>query len=129
MWFSLEARVPFLDHNLVEMVLSLPPQMLINKGTTKYILREAMKNKLPEPIRLRKDKIGFSTPEDEWFRSPEFVKYVKDLVSCDNFKLRGYFDYKKCLALFEKHIDKKINISKEIWKWINLELWFREFID
>ena len=129
MWFSLEARVPFLDHNLVEHTLSLPSEKFIYNGTTKTILREAMKGTLPEAIRLRQDKIGFSTPEDEWFRALEFRQFIPELLSSDSFRSRGYIDYKKCLHLYQQHLDEKKNISKEIWKWINLELWFREFID
>jgi len=72
MAFSLESRTPFLDHRLVEYTLSMPSRCKIRNGETKYILRQVMKGLLPEPIRKRKDKIGFETPQDEWFRTPDF---------------------------------------------------------
>lgn len=129
MWFSLESRVPFLDHHLVEKVFSTSSHQIINKGMTKYILREAMKGIIPENIRTRQDKVGFETPEDEWFRTEKFKIFIYDLINSKKFANRGYLNVKKVSNLYKKHLDNKNNISKEIWKWINLELWFREFID
>jgi len=129
MWHSIEARVPFLDYRLVEKTLSMNSDFKIRKGTTKYILRESMKGILPEKIRLRKDKIGFNTPEDEWFRTPLFQKFIYDILDSQSFGDRGYFDSGKAKELYKKHLDKTINISRDIWKWINTELWFRKFID
>ena len=129
MYFSLEARVPFLDYRLVEKILATSSDELINKGMTKHILRTAMKGTLPEKIRTRIDKIGFETPQDEWFRTDIFNKFICDLLDSDSFKNRNIIDVKKAKLLFKKHLNQEINISKEIWKWIHLELWFRHFID
>ncbi len=129
MRFSVEAREPFLDYRLIEKALAGPSDQKIKNGTTKYILREAMKGVLPEEIRMRQDKVGFDTPENKWFREPEFEKFIKDIIHSQSFKDRPYFDAAKVSALYEDHLSGKINISKDIWKWINLELWFREFID
>ncbi|MCB9305452.1 MAG: asparagine synthase (glutamine-hydrolyzing) [Lewinellaceae bacterium] len=129
MWFSLEARVPFLDHNLVERTLSLGDDMIINEGMTKYILREAMKGRLPEKIRTRKDKIGFGTPHDEWFRTPMFQKYINGIIHSDSFASRGLVDVKKVQELYKKHLARNGNFGKEIWKWIHMERWFNTFID
>ncbi len=129
MHFSIEARTPFLDYRLVERTLSLPSDQLIQKGVTKHILREAMKGVLPEAIRLRQDKIGFSTPEAKWFRNQEFYNLIKDVFASDSFRSRGYIDQNRALDLLAKHIDKKGDYSREIWKMFHLELWFREFID
>jgi asparagine synthase (glutamine-hydrolysing) len=73
---SVEARVPFLDHRLVEFVTGLPSGHLIGEGTTKRVLREAMRGAIPEPIRNRRDKIGFQTAEERWMRQddPERVR-------------------------------------------------------
>ena len=84
---------------------------------------------LPEPIRKRKDKIGFETPQDEWFRTPDFQALINEILNSESFQNRGFIYSKKALDLYSKHLKKEINISKEIWKWIHLELWFREFID
>ena len=60
--FSIESRVPFLDHNLVEATLPIKPKLKINKAETKYILRESVKDILPKEVYKRRDKKGFSTP-------------------------------------------------------------------
>jgi asparagine synthase (glutamine-hydrolysing) len=127
MWFSLEARVPFLDHRLVEKTLALSPDMIINKGRTKYILRQALNNILPEIIRNRKDKIGFVTSEDEWFRLPPLKDFISDILHSTSFQQRGYIDHQKAIKIYGKHLDGSVNASQEIWKWINLELWFQMF--
>jgi asparagine synthase (glutamine-hydrolysing) len=127
--FSLEARVPFLDYRLVEKTLATESDKLINKGMIKHILREAMRGTLPEKIRVRKDKIGFENPEDEWFKEHIFQKMVKDLLNSNEFNKRGIINGMHAQKLYEKHCQRKINLSKEIWKWINLEIWFMQFID
>jgi|WetSurMetagenome_2_1015567.scaffolds.fasta_scaffold42931_2 asparagine synthase (glutamine-hydrolysing) len=129
MHFSLEARVPFLDYRLVEETLATTGDNFIYQGMTKNILRSAMVNTLPEKIRTRIDKIGFQTPQDEWFRTEKFKKFIFDLLNSDSFKERNLIDVKKAKLLYNKHLNKKINISNEIWKWVHLELWFRNFID
>jgi asparagine synthase (glutamine-hydrolysing) len=68
MAFSLEARVPFLDHRLVEYMFSLPATCRVRDGWTKWILRQAMEGVLPEGIRWRRGKLGFATPEARWLR-------------------------------------------------------------
>jgi len=127
--FSIEARVPFLDYRLVEKTLATSSDKLIKNGMTKSILRESMHGLLYEKIRLRKDKVGFSTPQDEWFRTESFYHLIINILNSDSFKNRNIIDDKKAKSLFEKHFNKQINISNEIWKWINLELWYRLFID
>ena len=122
MHFSLEARVPFLDYRMVEKILATSSDEMINKGMTKHILRGAMKGTLPEKIRTRIDKIGFETPQDEWFRTEIFKNFIGDLLDSDSFKNRNIIDVKKAKSLFKKHLSEEINISKEIWKWIHLEL-------
>jgi asparagine synthase (glutamine-hydrolysing) len=67
---SIEARVPFLDHRLVELAVGFGGEHKLVRGTTKSVLRRAMAGTLPEPIRNRHDKLGFATPEAEWFRGP-----------------------------------------------------------
>jgi asparagine synthase (glutamine-hydrolysing) len=127
--FSIESRVPFLDHNLVEKTLSLPPGLKIKNAETKYILRESVKDILPQKIYKRRDKKGFSTPSDQWFRSDSFKEYIIELLDSSSFRKRGYFDVNQCKNKYKQHLEGKIDITKDIWKWINLEVWFKEFID
>ena len=129
MWYSLEARVPFLDHRLVEKTLSTKTELIIKKGMTKHILRDAMKDSIPEKIRMRKDKVGFGTPQEEWFKTELFEKLISNTINSKTFKERGIINSLKASALYERHLSNEIDISKEIWKWLNLELWFRNFID
>lgn len=129
MHFSLESRVPFMDYRLVERSLATNGDMIINKGYTKNILRDAMKGLLPESIRMRKDKIGFGSPVDDWFRDTKFRNFITDLLNDNRTKNRGYIDTAACLNLYNKHLLGEVNISKDIWKWINLEIWHRIYID
>ncbi|GJM31920.1 MAG: asparagine synthetase B [Saprospiraceae bacterium] len=129
MWFSIEARVPFLDHNLVERTLTLPDEFLINKGMTKHILREATKGILPEKIRMRRDKTGFGTPQDEWFRTPVFQKYINELINSESFASRNLMNIENVKTIYKDHVSRKGNHAKIIWKWIHLENWFRQFVD
>ena len=126
---SIESRVPFLDHNLVERTVSLPSDKILNKATTKFILREALKGTLPEKIRTRGDKIGFATPWDRWFRSESMRKLILEILESVGFRHRGYLDPGKCLTDYRAHLAGKKNLAKEIWKWLNLELWLRKFFD
>lgn len=129
MHFSIESRVPFLDHRLVEATLSTPSYQKISKGETKHLLREAVKDILPKKIAERKDKKGFTNPREKWFRTEKFKNYIFELINSESFKKRGYFDSEVANKQFQKHLDGKIDISREIWKWVNLEIWFRKFID
>jgi asparagine synthase (glutamine-hydrolysing) len=129
MWFSLEARVPFLDYRLVEKTIATSNALKIWKGTTKHILREAMKGILPDKIYNRQDKVGFGTPQDEWFREQALQKIICECIESDTFKNRKLIDPQAVKELYKKHLSGDVNISSEIWKWVHLELWFREFID
>ncbi|MFD2568094.1 asparagine synthase (glutamine-hydrolyzing) [Pseudotenacibaculum haliotis] len=129
MHFSIESRVPFLDYRLVEATLSLPSSYKIRNGETKHILREALLDVLPQKIANRKDKKGFSNPREKWFRTEMFKKYILELINSEEFKNRGIFDSKIANAQYIKHLNGEVDISPEIWKWINIEVWFRKFID
>lgn len=129
MGFSIESRTPFLDYRLIEYTLSMPSEAMIKNGYTKHILRESMKGILPEKIRLRKDKVGFGTPEDNWFRTQGFNKLIHEILDSESLQKRNIIDTDNAKNLYQKHLRREINISKDIWKWVHLEIWFREFID
>ena len=129
MWFSIEARVPFLDYRLVEKTLATSGDMIIKNGITKHSLRQSMFGILPEKIRLRKDKIGFETPQDEWLREPEWNNLISDILNSKSFAKRGIINPEVAKALHNDHIKGRRDSSKEMWKWLHLELWFREYID
>jgi asparagine synthase (glutamine-hydrolysing) len=129
MRFSIESRVPFLDHNLVEATLKSPSNCKIKSGETKHILREALIDILPEKVILRKDKKGFESPQAKWFRSPALKEYIYNILTSDRFKAREYVDGDIALKQFNAHMNGIKDNSIELWKLINLELWHREFID
>lgn len=129
MFFSIESRTPFLDYRLVEKTLASPDSMKIKRGVTKYILRESLRGILPDRIRERQDKVGFGTPESEWFRSQGFMEIIQNTFQSERFKKRGIINPDKVLQLYKEHLTGKADHSKDIWKCLNLELWYQEFID
>lgn len=129
MTYSIEARVPFLDYRLVEYIFSLPDKQKIRHGTTKWVLREAMKDILPESIRTRQDKIGFETPEEQWFKGP-LQQDIRAILRSRSFTARPYFDIQRVQELFDHFIAGRAALSSStVWRWVNLELWLRKFID
>ncbi len=120
MYFSVELREPFLDYRLVERTLASPSHQKINHGYTKWIFREAMKGVLPEAIRLRQDKVGFDNPSDEWLKTSQMKKIILEALNSQVLKDSGFLDIDECKKRYELHLTGKITISKEIWKWINL---------
>lgn len=119
MAFSVEARLPFLDHRLVEYIFSIPFDYLIKNGWTKYVLRESMKNKIPEDIRLRKGKLAFSVPQKRWFK--EINSDINDMISND-FRSGKYVDSKKLLRVLSrpKYNDKVISRVLGLEKWMKV---------
>jgi asparagine synthase (glutamine-hydrolysing) len=128
MAFSIEARLPFLDFRLVEYIFSLPSDQKIREGITKVILRNAMKQHLPDEVRNRHDKMGFVTPDDVWFKSILKEK-ILGVLNSKSFSDRGYFVVKKVREIFEDCCEGKRRIGPTLWRWVNLELWLRTFVD
>jgi asparagine synthase (glutamine-hydrolysing) len=127
MAFSIEARVPFLDHRIVEYVFSLPLTQRIKNGWTKYILRNAMKGLLPEKVRKRRGKIGFATPEEKWLK--ENREEIIKIFNSPAFKERKYFNKDVIIKKFEEFCMGKKYDTTLFWRIISLEIWFRVFID
>ncbi|MDD5259611.1 MAG: asparagine synthase (glutamine-hydrolyzing) [bacterium] len=123
MAFSLEARVPFLDYRLVEFLFSLPDEQKIQQGWTKYIYRNAMRNILPEPIRLRPDKMGFVTPEENWIKNsikPYCLELCQQVAEQDE-----VFDKSGLQGAFQGILSGQQGFSFLPWRWINTMLWKR----
>lgn len=125
---SVEARVPFLDHRLVEYVFSIPSDLKINHGVTKVALRNSLKNILPESIRTRRDKMGFVTPERAWI-SQELRSLFVDIFTSGSFRDRGYFNITEIQKSFDNHLRGNVDLTSLAWRWVNLECWFRLMID
>ncbi|MEM2121958.1 MAG: asparagine synthase C-terminal domain-containing protein, partial [Candidatus Woesearchaeota archaeon] len=127
MRFSIESRVPFLDYELVEYVLSSKPDFKIRNGITKYSFRQAMKGITPKEILSRMDKIGFATPEETWLVDEKVRKIFFKIINSQSFKNRKYWNADKIKELYLKHLKKQGNYANEIWKCICLEKWFEIF--
>ena len=123
---SVESRVPFLDHKLVEFTAKLPERMKIRGRTTKWILREAMKGILPVEI-LERPKMGFPVPLGRWLRN-EFRYVVDEYVLSERSMARGIFEPGFLRELAASHNGGEDH-SMRLFRLINLEIWHRKFID
>ncbi len=128
MAFSIESRVPFLDYRLIEFISSLPSSQKIKNGVTKVVLRNAMKGVLPEEVRTRMDKMGFVTPENIWLRTT-LRDEIDGILDSESFKNRKYFNMGELRREYEAYCNGEKNTGSIVWRWVNLELWFRVFID
>lgn len=117
-----------LDYRLVEFLASLPEDQMIRGGITKYILRKATKGLLPEAIRCRMDKRGFSTPEEVWMREAMQPEILKILTS-PSFRSRPYWNADEVHASYCDFVDGRSSYSGELWRIICTELWLRQCID
>jgi len=120
---SIEARVPFLDHRIVEFAINLPADWKLKWGKTKVILRRTMKGHLPDSV-LNKPKQGFSIPMKNWLRGP-LKPMMLDLISHDSIQQRGYFEPQTIQRWIAEHLDKKINHSHRLWSLMVFEMWLR----
>ena len=127
MRFSIEGRVPFLDINLMKLIFSLGDEAIIKNGWNKYILRKAVKDYLPDIILNRRNKIGFTTPEHEWFM--RMKNRIYSIFMSDSFIKRKYFNQQEVISGFQKFIEGKTDDTMVFWRMLNLELWLREFFD
>jgi asparagine synthase (glutamine-hydrolysing) len=121
MALSIEARVPLLDHRIVEFALNLPQSMKIHRGKTKIVLRDIMKDRLPKSV-LNKPKQGFSIPMKNWLRGP-LKPLVTDLLSESCIRQRGYFNPQTISRWLQEHLDGRANHSHRLWSLMAFELW------
>jgi asparagine synthase (glutamine-hydrolysing) len=125
---SLEARVPLLDHRLVELAFSLDGSELIRRGETKSVLRRALADLLPPQVRKRRDKLGFVTPEATFLRG-RLGQLAEDVFRSPGFAARGWVDPQTALARLAAHRSGRTDAGFEVWRALNLELWARRFVD
>jgi len=125
---SIESRSPFLDYRLVDFCFSLPNRMKIRDGIGKWLLREAMKDILPDKIRLRKDKAGLIAPADRWFRTINKEQII-NLLESESIIKRKIFDKEKLYLMFNDHLNGTNNHQMVLWQLINLELWLQKYFD
>jgi len=123
---SLEGRVPFLDHRLVEYAFRLPGRWKVRGKTTKYLLKKALEGVLPAST-LHKPKHGFAVPVDEWFRG-RLKNFASDVLLDHSAQRSGYFNLSAVEKLLREHTSGKRNFGIHIWALMNFELWHRRFM-
>ena len=127
MAFSIESRVPYLDQELVDHILSLPDDAIIRHGWSRWILRAALKGTLPERIRLRRWKVGFTTPEMRWIKARRAA--FTSLYQSPSFQARPYWDGDAVVSAFRACCRGEVEESMFFWRAANVELWLRELVD
>jgi asparagine synthase (glutamine-hydrolysing) len=124
---SIESRVPFLDHQLVEFAASLPVDMKLRGRTTKYVLRKAVQGIVPPQI-LNRPKAGFPVPLSRWFRG-RFRSVVHEHVLSERAVTRGLFQPATLRRLVAEHESGRADHAQRLWSLINFEVWQRLHLD
>lgn len=124
---SLESRVPFLDHPLVEAVSRIPGKVRLHGGKTKALMRDAVRDLVPEPI-MNRGKMGFPVPIGRWLAGP-FSGLVDEYVLGNRARQRGYFEDAALQTMAREHRGGHVDHADQLWLLINLEIWHRLFID
>ncbi len=124
---SLEARVPLLDHKLIEFVTNIPAELKLKGLETKYIFRRAVRGIVPDAI-LDRPKQGFGVPINEWINL-QLRDKIHETLSSNKALQRGYFDAKYIKILLDEHASKRRDHSYALWILYMLELWHRRFLD
>jgi asparagine synthase (glutamine-hydrolysing) len=122
---GLEARVPVLDHPLIEFAATIPSNVKFENGDLKHLLKTAFSDVLPETIINRKEKMGFPVPLNEWLKG-ELHEYISDIFTSRKARRREYLNPKFDLCAL---VSSETKFSRKLWGLLNLELWQQEFHD
>jgi asparagine synthase (glutamine-hydrolysing) len=122
---SLEVRPPFLDHRIVEFAASLPTSLKIRGSRQKFILKELMRNKLPDSV-LRRKKVGFDIPVHDWLRGC-LRSLMLDVLMDGSSDDTGLFRREMIESYIERHLERKINVGYQLWGLIVLFLWMKKW--
>jgi asparagine synthase (glutamine-hydrolysing) len=122
---SLEVRAPLLDYELVEFMMGLPSALKLKGLTSKYILKKAMKNFLPNEVIQRKKK-GFGVPIAKWVKGP-LMELFGDLLSPDRIGREGFLNPEYVTSLLQDHLHNKKDNRKQLWTLLIWELWVNRY--
>lgn len=123
---SVEARVPFLDNRLVELVAQVPARFKLQAGRSKVVLKQALRGLLPDDI-LRRRKQGFTPPDESWYRQDP--AFIRGLILGPRALSRGYFEPSALGAILEDHVSGRRNHRFLLWWLMCFEWWNRLFVD
>jgi asparagine synthase (glutamine-hydrolysing) len=124
---SLEARVPFLDHELVDFTFDIPEAWKTRNGVKKYLLKKAVEGIIPDELIYRK-KMGFDAPMAEWLKG-SFGRRVEKQIMSSGLMKRGYFNPSYITNLFADLRGDRANLSQQIWTIYNLVAWYDYWIE
>lgn len=124
---SLEARLPFLDHRLVELAFQIPGRFKIHGRSMKAVLKRAVRDLVPAEV-LSRSKRGFAVPLDPWFRG-HLKDFTFDVLLDERTKRRGYFNTEVVERLWREHVEGRHVRAEQLWLLLNFELWHRIFLD
>lgn len=124
---SREVRLPFCDHRLAELVLSLPPEFLMGDIQTKRLLREAMRGLLPEPVRTRWNKQGFRPPQETWFRG-RLMEILRDSLEAREFREDPLWDHRWWRKILERYERGETSLGWLLWQPLMASSWKRHFV-
>jgi asparagine synthase (glutamine-hydrolysing) len=124
---GVEARVPFLDHELVEWAFSLPNELKLKNGEGKFLVKRALESRLPDEI-LYRPKAGFNLPLGKWLRTG-LREMVGDLLSPAAVARRGYFRPEVVSRMVDEHMKGRDDIGNRLFVLLMLELWHRQVLD
>lgn len=122
---ALEARAPFLDHNVVDLLTALPTKMKMRGLTMKYLLKKMLKGRVPETV-LKRPKKGFGIPVAEWLKGP-LRPFAEDLLRPSRLERAGLFDAEGVRTLFDEHLLGRRDNRKQLWNLLTFQLWMRYY--
>jgi asparagine synthase (glutamine-hydrolysing) len=122
---SLEVRAPFLDYELVEFVMGLPSTLKLKGLTSKYILKKAMKNWIPDDV-INRPKKGFGVPIAKWVKGPLHSLFT-DMLAYDRIKSEGFLKPEYVAQLLQDHLLNKRDNRKQLWTLLVWELWMSHY--
>jgi asparagine synthase (glutamine-hydrolysing) len=125
---SVEARVPFLDHHLVEYALGLPRLLKVEGTTGKHILKRALEDILPHDL-LYEPKRGFGAPVREWFRGTDLGGWIDAGLFNSTLRRRDLLDYTFVARMLDEHRSGSKDWGFHLWALLNLSLWYERWID
>ena len=127
MAFSREVRLPYLDHRVVEYLFAIPEALKIRGAITKFVLRNAVRGRLPDEVTNRTDKKGFETPQSAWLRGPLRV-WAECILRSNSFRERGWVDQQAALQVWHRFLMRSGRNEALLFRWLSLEVWARAFL-
>jgi asparagine synthase (glutamine-hydrolysing) len=119
---SIESRLPFLDYRLVSLAFTVEPNWQMRGPWNKFVLREAMRGRIPDSVRNRMDKMGFPVPSKNWLAGALYAP-VRDLIASQHVRERGIYNIDSIALDLERHRRKEIDVSWEVFNIAQFEAW------